>query len=141
MSKMDDYEKRVDKMSKKQKEDKSAVHFLLGIVMIAVGCFVVARNTSVTAGWYSWSVGGLSLPTGVVAIPLLVGIGWLFFDSKSKIAKIILILGGAFILVTIILSVHIHFRTTDLYTYILIFGCIFGGIGLLLKSLVKRKDD
>lgn len=137
MSKMDDYEKRVDK--RQPKEDKSGLYFLLGIVMLGVGCFLVARNTYVTASWYSWRIGGVGLPTGVVAIPFLVGIGMLFYNSKSKIAYTVLILGAAFILVTIILSVHIRFATTDLYTYILMFGCIFGGLGFLLRSIFKKK--
>jgi hypothetical protein len=118
------------------------LNFFLGILLFGIGIFMVFQCTSVTAHWYTWKIGGWGVPTGVVIIPLLIGIGLLFFNSKSIISWLVTILGLAIILVTIILSVDIVFRKTSLFNYILMFGTILAGTGLLLKSIfTKPKGD
>ncbi len=75
----------------------------------------------------------------MVTIPLIIGIIWYFFNSKSIIPKIIITLSVIFIIVTIIMSVRINFVTTSMFDYILIFGMVGAGSGLLLKTLFKKE--
>lgn len=137
MSKLDEIEKQLNQTPKNPKDDKILLHFFLGIILLGAGIFMVCKNTYIVASIYTWHVGRLSISSGLVAIPILVGIGMLFYDSKSFLAKIIILVGAVFLLISIIMSVRIHFRTTDLYTYILMFGSIFAGAGLLMRVLIK----
>ncbi len=84
-------------------------------------------------------IGSFDLSSGLVTVPLIIGIIWYFFDSKSIIPKIIITLGVIFIVATIIMSIRIYFVTTSMYEYILIIGMAAAGAGLLLKTLFKKK--
>lgn len=137
MSKLEEMEKRLNQSSQGSKKDKTLLYFLLGVILLCVGIYLVCRNTYIEAGWYLWRMGSMSISSGLSVIPVLVGIGMLFYNSKSFIAKLVLIVGIVILLISIIMSVHIRFRTVDLYTYILMFGSIFAGAGLLLRALFK----
>ena len=93
----------------------------------------------VSSSWYIWRIGSFDLSSGLVTVPLIIGILWYFFDSKSIIPKIIITLGVIFIVATIIMSIRIYFVTTSMYEYILIIGMAAAGAGLLLKTLFKKK--
>lgn len=133
MSNLDDLDRRIRNGS--GKNTNSLLHFFLGIILVAVSIFMILQCTTVSTVWYTWRIGSFGMPNGAIVIPLLIGIGVLFYNSKSAIGLILVILGVLFILLTIILSVQIRFSTTSLYEYILMFGMFMAGAGLLLKSL------
>lgn len=123
------------------KDDQGSLKaFLFGVLLTALGIYLIFQITSVQASWYLWSVGGFSLPGGTTTIPLLVGIGILFYNSDSFIGKLITFIGVAIILITIIMSVRLVFRTTSLFNYILMFGSVFAGVGLMVKGLFPAKQ-
>ena len=76
---------------------------------------------------------------GLVVIPLIAGIIWMFYNPKSLWAKILSILGAIFIIVSVILNTGIHLVSMTLYDYIIIIGMICAGIGLLFRYYFKRK--
>lgn len=114
------------------------LQFLLGIILLGAGLFMLSKRVIVSSSWYSWRIFNFDLSSGTVTIPLIIGIIWYFFDSKSIIPKIIITLSIIFIVITIIMSVRLHFIATSLFDYILIFGMAAAGSGLLLKVLFKR---
>lgn len=138
MSKLDELEKHMIE-PEKNKGGNVLLQFFIGFILFCVGVFMVFQCTTITMAWYSWSIGGFGFPQGAVIIPLLIGIGLLFYNSKSIISWLVFILGIVFVLVTIIMSVRIHFNTTSLFNYILMFGSILAGTGLLLKSLFMKR--
>lgn len=139
MSRMDDLEKHLIENPKKNDDDDNILlNFFLGIILLAVGVYMVFQCTDVHASWHIWYIGGWGVPSGLVVVPLLVGIGMLFYNSKSIAGWIVSTIGVAIILATIIMSVQIRFRSTSLFNYILMFGTILAGTGLLLKSLFKK---
>ena len=101
---------------------------------------MLSKRVMVHSSWYTWRIGGFDLASGTVTIPLIIGIIWYFFNSKSVIPKIIITLSVIFIVITIIMSVRINFVTTSLFDYILIFGMAAAGSGLLLKTLFKKRN-
>lgn len=141
MSKMDDLEKQLIGEPEKKKGDSSLVTFFVGIICLAIGLFIVFQSTDVGFSWYSFALGGFRIPTGVIVIPLFIGIILLFYNSKSIVSWLVTIIGVALILITIIMSVNIIFRRTSLFFFILMFGFILAGIGLLLKSLLFKPKD
>lgn len=115
------------------------LQFFLGVILLGVGLFLLSKRVMVSSSWYSWSFSGFNLSSGLITVPLIIGIIWYFCNPKSIIPKIIITLGVIFIVATIIMSIRIYFVTTSMYEYILIIGMAAAGAGLLLKTLFKKK--
>lgn len=131
-------EKEENKSSKKSGND--LLFFVLGVLLLAAGLFMLSKRVVVHSSWYTWRLGGFDLASGTVVIPLIIGIIWYFVKPKSKIAKWIITLGLLFIVITIIMSVRINFVATSLFDYILILTMAAAGSGLLLRTVFKNKE-
>lgn len=122
-----------------ESKDNNMLLFLVGLALLAAGLFMLSKRTVVHSSWYGWRIGRFDLSSGTVVIPLLIGIIWYFFNSKSIFPKIIITLGLIFIVLSIIMSVRINFMATSLYDYILFLGMAAAGAGLLLRAVFKKK--
>lgn len=120
--------------------ENELLQFFIGVILLGAGLFMLSRNVMVHSSWYTWRIGNFDLGSGTVTIPLIIGIIWYFFNSKSIIPKIIITLSVIFILITIIMSVRINFVATSMFNYILMFGMVAAGAGLLLKTLFKKRN-
>jgi hypothetical protein len=106
--------------------------FLIGLGMVVVGAYLLlARVTVGSGGWLLWgySAFGLSL------LPLLVGIGWLFFDGRSVVGWVLTGIGALIIFAGIIGNLHIYFGPTSLFDTLVMLGLLAGGLGLIARSL------
>lgn len=136
--------KLFDEATEKKKNGSDLLQFFLGLILVGVGLFWVFQSVQVETGWFiglgGWGGGFFNrIPTGVITIPLLIGITMLFFMEKRRIfAWIVTVLGILIILLAIILSVHITFQRMPFFNYILMFGFIAAGGGLLLKTLFRK---
>ena len=101
---------------------------------------MLSKRVMVHSSWYIWRIGGFDISSGTIVIPLIIGIIWYFFNSKSIVPKIIITLSVIFIVVSIIMSVRINFVTTSMFDYILILGMAAAGSGLLLRVLFKKRN-
>lgn len=130
--------------SKKSKEsnsnDNEVLQFFLGVILLGLGLFMLSKRVMVHSSWYIWRIGNFDLSSGLVTVPLIIGIIWKFYDSKSIIPKIIITLGVVFIVATIIMGIRITFVPTSMFDYILIVGLAAAGSGLLLKTLFKKRN-
>jgi hypothetical protein len=107
---------------------------LAGLVMIAVGLYIVFDHVTVqTSFWHFIGTPGQSF--GVTLLPLLVGIGALFFNGRSVLGWVLLVGGVLLILVGILMNLDVYFRPTSLWTTIFMFGLIPAGIGVFAKGL------
>lgn len=125
---------------KKQSAGNELLQFFIGVILLGAGLFLLSKRVMVSSSWYTWRIGGFNLSSGTITIPLIIGIIWYFYNSKSIAPKIIITLSVIFIILTIIMSVRIHFVTTSMFDYVLIFGMAAAGSGLLLKTLFKKRD-
>lgn len=131
---------KVPYQDKKQSDNNELLQFFIGVILLGAGLFMLSKRVMVHSSWYVWRIGGFDLSSGTVTIPLIIGIIWYFYNSKSIAPKILITLSVVFIIVTIIMSVRINFVTTSMFDYILIFGMSAAGAGLLLKTLFKKRD-
>lgn len=120
--------------------ENELLQFFVGIILLGAGLFLLSKRVMVHSSWYVWHLGGFNMSSGTVTIPLIIGIIWYFFNSKSIVPKLIITLSVVFLIVSIIMSVRINFITTTMFDYILMFGMIAAGAGLLLKVLFKKRD-
>ena len=131
---------KVPYQDKKQSEGHELLQFFIGVILLGAGLFMLSKRVMVHSSWYVWRIGGFDLSSGTITIPLIIGIIWYFFNSKSIAPKIIITLIVIFIVLSIIMSVRINFVTTSMFDYVLIFGMAAAGSGLLLKTLFKKRN-
>jgi hypothetical protein len=108
--------------------------FFLGLIMAGVGIYLLFDKVQVTTHGWGWGFGGANT-FGVTLIPMLLGVGLLFFNGKSKLGWIVLVGGLLFIVVGIVSRMNIYFQNTSLMQIMIMLVLIAGGLGLIVKSL------
>ena len=124
----------------KENPASELVQFFIGIILAAVGLFMVFQCAQVSTAFGLTLFGSFSLPSGVVIVPLLIGIVMLFFCRKKFAAWTVTVIGILIILAALITSVRITWEKTSLFSFILMFGFIAAGGGLILKTLFKKRN-
>jgi hypothetical protein len=106
--------------------------FLAGSAMVVAGGYLLLTRVTVSSGlWMLWGYNAF----GLSLVPLLVGIGILFFDGRSLIGWVLTAAGALIILVGIIANLHVYLMPTSLFDTLLILGLLAGGLGLVARSL------
>jgi uncharacterized protein len=110
--------------------------FLFGLAIAIAGGYLIMNQVQVTSGyWHWWGTNTF----GLTLIPLVMGMGLLFFNGRS-IAGWLLAGGGAVIIfVGILANLEIYFHRTSLFNLILMLTLFAGGLGLMARSL-KSSD-
>lgn len=106
--------------------------FLLGLAMAVAGAYLLTNRVSVTSGY--WSLWGYN-SFGLSLVPLVFGIGILFFNGKSIAGWVLLFVGTIIILAGILMNLQIYFQPTSLFNTIVMLVLLAGGIGLVARSL------
>src|SRR3982750_2041275 len=108
--------------------------FFTGLALLVVGGYLVLNQVQVTSSFAFFGVGGRA-GFGLTLLPLLFGIGVLFFDGKSKPGWFLSIAGALATLAAILMSLSISWQSTTLFNTLLMFGLLASGVGLVLRSL------
>jgi len=138
-------EQKIDEEIKEILDKKSVppgtkiIWLLVGLGLFCGGTFLVMQNTVLSSKFSLMDLIGVNPPFGLVMLPLLIGIGVLFFNEKSLLGWILSIVGLITILLGILMGLSIFFRPVSLYEGILMFGLIAAGIGLVAKALARDK--
>ena len=106
--------------------------FVFGLGMVIAGGYLFLSRVTVTSGY--WTLWGYNA-FGVSLIPLLLGIGLLFFDGRSAFGWILTFGGAIVMLVGIIANLHVYFDPTSLTNTLIMLGLLAAGIGLVARSL------
>ena len=118
------------------------LQFLIGLVMLVAGGYWFLSSVSVTTGFYGLTFGNFRLNGGLVVVPFLAGIIWLFLNFDSIGAKILTSLGLVVILASVIMSTRFVFHSRSLYEYLIMLVLIFGGAALSAQVLwAKPKSN
>ena len=88
-------------------------------------------------GLWGWSRSG---GFGLTMLPLLIGIGFLFFDGRSVAGWVLSVGGALIILAAILMGLSIHWEPTSLFNTIMMFGMLAAGLGLVFRSLRAYSD-
>ena len=106
--------------------------FLIGLAMAIGGGYLFMNQVQVSSSYwtlYGYNAFGLSL------LPLLFGIGFLFFNGRSKIGWLLTFAGAVIIGIGIIANLTVYWQSTSLFNTLMIFTLLAGGIGLVARSL------
>ena len=114
--------------------------FLLGLIMIIVGGYLLLDQVQVHGGyWYFGWIGGYGRSFGITLLPLLFGIGILFYDGRSFAGRFLVGAGALIILTGIIANLDIHFRQTSLFMLLVMLVLLVGGIGLVVRAVLPME--
>jgi hypothetical protein len=106
--------------------------FFVGLVMAAAGGYLILNQVQVTTSfWRFGQYGGF----GLTLLPLLIGIAFLFYNGRSVVGWLLTSVGAAMILAGVLMNMDIYFRQTSLFNTIVMLGLLFGGLGLVARSL------
>lgn len=136
---------------KKRKQNDLLV-FLGGLAMLVAGLYWFMTKVSVTTNFLGGSLhfGNFQFNSGLIVVPFIATIIWLFVNPDSFLAKIAVGLSVILIIAAIIMNTSFYFRQTSLYEYLLMLVFIFGGGAMVLRVLCnpkysdkkdKKKDD
>jgi hypothetical protein len=106
--------------------------FLIGFVMACIGGYLLSNQVSVVGSY--WSFYGAST-FGITLIPMLIGIGMLFFNGRNVIGWLLTVAGALFILAGVIANMHIYFQPTTLFNTLVMLILLVGGLGLIARAI------
>ena len=107
-------------------------HFLIGFVLVCLGGYFLANQVSVVGSY--WNFYGAS-SFGMTLIPLLLGVGVLFWNARNVFGWFLTIAGALFILAGVVANMHIYFRPTTLFSTLVMLVLFVGGLGLIARAL------
>ena len=148
-------DKELDKMYKELLETRDSARaanksegnrllsFFVGLLLMGGGLFMIFQNIEVTSSWgYGGSffrIGGFGLPNGLIMLPIIIGIGMLFLMEKKIFGWVVLSLGIIIVLLSVMMTTHLHWIRSGAFTFIVMFGMTAAGGAMVLKE-VFRKD-
>jgi hypothetical protein len=107
-------------------------YFVIGFAMACIGGYLIANQVTVVGSY--WSFFGANT-FGITMIPMLFGVGMLFWSGRSVIGWTLLFAGTLFILAGVIANMHIFFRPSSLFDTLVMLILLVGGLGLIGRSV------
>lgn len=106
--------------------------FLLGFALAVAGGWLLMNQVVVSGG--SWDLWGYN-SFGLSLLPFILGTGMIFFNGKSVLGWLLLLAGLVIIFAGVIVNLRVYFLSTSLFNILSILVLLFGGIGLIARSL------
>ena len=136
------YKELEDYRDSHEDEGSRLLRFFVGLLMLAGGLFMIFQNISVSSSWghggYFLSFGNFNLANGMIMLPIIIGIGMLFTMKRKIFGWTVLAIGVVIVLLSVLLTTSIHWRTTNAYIFIIMFGLTAAGAGLVLRELFRK---
>ena len=107
-------------------------HFVLGFAMTCVGGYLLSNQVTVAGSYWNF-YGGNTF--GITLLPMLIGIGILFWGGRNAIGWLLTAAGALFILAGVIANLHIYFQPTSLFNTLVMLILLVGGLGLIGRAL------
>jgi hypothetical protein len=108
------------------------IEFFIGLAMTIAGGYLITNQVTVTSGF--WTMWGYNT-FGLTLVPLIFGIGILFFNGRSVLGWILTFAGTVIIFASILANLQIYFRPTSLFNTVIMIILFAGGIGLVARGL------
>src|SRR5215467_998214 len=105
--------------------------FVIGLAMSCIGGYLLSNQVAVVGSYWSFW-GGNSF--GITLLPMLFGIGILFWKGHSAVGWLLTVAGALFIFAGVLANMHIYFRPTSLFNTIAMLVLLVGGIGRIARS-------
>lgn len=116
----------------------SDLNIFMGLGLLLTSVLMIFHHVKVGTGWLSWlGFGGQGF--GFVIVPLLIGLGIIFYNHKSKAGWIITAASCALIFFAVLSQLVMSFPATSLLGLIIMFLPLALGAAMLFKGLSGQK--
>ncbi len=117
--------------------------FILGFLMMCTGFYLLMQSIIVTRSFgfgmglfhFAFFGGPMTITTGMILIPLIFGIGMVFYSSRNVLGWALAIGSLAALVAGVLMNLDLTIRTMTLFDLLTILVLFIGGIGLFLRSL------
>jgi hypothetical protein len=113
-------------------------HFLIGFGMACIGGYLLTNHVTVMSGYWSF-YGGSTF--GITLLPMLIGVGLLFWNGRSAAGWLLTVAGALFILGGVIANLHVYFQPTSLFNTLTMLVLLVGGLGLIARALLPHHSE
>ena len=126
-----------------KKAKNELLQLLAGLLMLVAGLFIFSQKVMVTSAFfgYGFSFGGIHLGNGLIMVPFIIGIVWMFGSGGSLLSKLFTIASVVIIIAAVVMTSNISLMRMTLYEWVLILVLIFGGAGLLARLLLSDRKE
>src|SRR5262249_18401229 len=90
---------------------------LVGLITVTIGIYLVFDRVTVHTSFWRF-LGSAGTSFGATLLPLLVGLGLLFFNGRAVLGWLLTAVGVLLILAGVLMNLDIYFRPTSLWTTI-----------------------
>jgi len=98
---------------------------------------VVTQTNFLGVGLYHW--GGMSVTGGMILVPLIFGVGIMFYRPSSLIGWGLAIGSLSAMILGVIVNTHLALRQMSLFELLGIFVLGVGGLGLFLRAIADGR--
>ena len=126
-----------------KKARNELLQFLAGLAMLVAGLFIFSQKVMVYSGFfeYGFRLGGFHMSNGLIMVPFIVGVVWMFASEGSFPSKAFTAAGVLIIIVAVIMTTNISLVHITLFEWIVILVLIFGGAGMLARILFTGRHS
>lgn len=119
------------------------LQLLAGLAMLVAGLFLLSQKVMVSSGFfgYGFMIGGIQLGNGLIMVPFIIGIVWMFGSGGSLLSKLFTAASIIIIIASIVMTTNISLVRITLYEWVLILVLIFGGAGMLARILFADRNN
>ncbi|MCI8408086.1 MAG: hypothetical protein HFJ09_02285 [Lachnospiraceae bacterium] len=124
-------------------EKNPLLTFFVGVALLGAGLYWLFNSVTVESGFHfgAFRIGSMDVSSGLVIVPLIIGVFWWVMKPDSFFAKVMTVLGVVIIVASIIASVHFYFQRRSLYEYSIMILMIVAGAGLLARVLLTGNGN
>ncbi len=122
------------------KKNGSMIQLIAGLMLLIAGVYWLFQQVTVTSG-FGMRLWGMDVNGGLIVVPFIIGMVWIFINPKSMGAKFLIGAGVLIIIASIIANTKFYFKSTNLYTYLIMLACISAGLGLTLRTLFGKPEE
>jgi hypothetical protein len=115
-------------------------NFFLGLGMMCTGFYLLLRSIQVsqsfTLGTALFHFGsGASVTGGMILIPLIIGIGMIFYNAKNFVGWLLALGSASALIFGVLAGLEFTLHSMSLFDLLVILVLAVGGSGLFLASL------
>lgn len=119
-----------------QGADKT-MRFVVGVLMMFGGVYLFLQSVQVNFGFNYpvYRFGRASLTTGYILIPFMLGVGMIFFNSKSSLGWLVAMGSLVALVLGVIISTRFSLQHMNAFQLLVILVLMVGGLGMWLGSM------
>jgi hypothetical protein len=117
--------------------------FLLGGAMAIAGIYLLLSSLQVVS-WFGgrlFGIGSFGLTSGMILIPFIIGIAIVFYDARKWYGWLLTLGSMVALIAGAVASVEFRFRRMTAFELIVVIVLLFGGVGLVIRSVRELNRD